>query len=78
MAETNKPENPPAFPMSVYKAYGNNPGMALRDYFARGAMEGLLSNPNGISGVKHAANPDEFIAWKSYKLADEMLKARSK
>jgi hypothetical protein len=48
-----------------------NFGMLLRDYFAAKAMQGLLSNRNAEAAI------DEF-ATKAYRMADAMLKARSK
>lgn len=62
----------PAFPQtydSWYRSNDNLPvptGMSLRDYFAAKALEGLCSN--GEVGLGTAI--------ESYKLADEMLKAR--
>lgn len=45
-------------------------GMKLRDYFAAQALAGILSNPeNTISSPGAVA--------KAYRIADEMLKARS-
>ena len=50
-------------------------GMDLRDYFAGMAMQGLLSSPS-------SADDDLFLyehyANGSYKMADAMMKARSK
>ena len=72
----------PAFPThDVYEHCGfdgnsgphvqqtTNTGMALRDYFAAKALQGLLAN----SEVQ--ATHAEFAA-ESYKMADAMLKAR--
>ena len=67
-----------AFPASGHpgKQHLSQEGMALRDYFAAKAMQGLLSNdqckPFGMS----ASETD--IAERSYLMADEMLRAREK
>lgn len=68
--------NPPAFPTMEH---GFNKqgiptvltyeGMALRDYFAAKAMQGILSNSNRAT---------LGVAEKSYLIADQMLKARNK
>jgi hypothetical protein len=69
----------PAFPHTVeYKGAdcgGVVPhgGMTLRDYFAAKAMQGILADPNGNPSVDYAN-----IAKYAYRLADEMLKARTK
>ena len=61
--------NEPAFPtgtgVTPYKS-----GMTLRDYFAAKAMQGLVENANW------RGMPEDALAKESYKLADEMLKAR--
>ena len=46
-------------------------GMALRDYFAAQAMQGMLA-----SGNLPKTMPDADIAECSYNLADAMMKAR--
>ena len=48
-----------------------NRGMTLRDYFAAKAMQGMLAACTGWSD----ANQDR-LASTSYRMADEMLKAR--
>lgn len=69
-----KPDGGPAFPFPAY-TYSNgeiNPGeggMALRDYFAAKALQGLLADTN-IQGT-----PEEF-ATRAYALAGAMLDAR--
>lgn len=45
-------------------------GMTLRDYFAAKAMQGLVENANW------RGMPEDALAKESYKLANEMLKAR--
>jgi len=67
-----KPNNPPAFPMSAYKAYGNNPGMTLRDYFAAKALSGF-----DIS-IWRSAEETANVAKLAYKIADAMLEEREK
>ena len=68
--------NTPAFPTSNWQktapmASGYNEGMALRDYFAAKALQGMLA-----SGNLPKTMPDADIAECSYNLADAMLKAR--
>lgn len=46
-------------------------GMTLRDYFAAKAMQGVFTNPIPCSDDER-----RYIAEKSYKMADAMLKAR--
>jgi len=61
--------NESAFPtgtgVTPYKS-----GMTLRDYFAAKAMQGLVENANW------RGMPEDALAKESYKLANEMLKAR--
>ena len=62
-----------AFPWQVddgEKIKGNK-GMTLRDYFAAQAMQGMLAACTGWS-----ENAQERLAKCSYKMADEMMKAR--
>ena len=47
-------------------------GMTIRDYFAAKAMQAILSNPDT------PCRGFDTIANQSYRVADEMLKARSK
>lgn len=58
--------NPPAFPYTQ----GNMTytGMTLRDYFAAKAMQGIMHDVD----QPHC----DYIAQKSYQMADAMLKAR--
>ena len=53
-----------------------DPGMSLRDYFALGALNGLLS---AVSALRHKG-PDpagpHSLAGAAYELADAMLVAR--
>jgi hypothetical protein len=65
----------PAFP--VQSTAQATYGMALRDYFAAKAMNGLLANidDRDMRFVK-GADPSAVIAQISYKMADAMLKAR--
>lgn len=65
-----------AFPVqSVYieDQDTNSRGMTLRDYFAAKAMQGMLSACTGWS-----ESDQERLAKCSYKMADEMMKARNK
>ncbi len=71
-----KPDGGPAFPeISGFRAkHGEaeqeiikcNPGMSLRDYFAAKAMAELIQQNENM----------EIAAKLSYRMADEMLKAR--
>lgn len=73
----------PAFPVKTFSVdtFGtpilsvDEQGMTLRDYFAAKAMQGLLSQPLS-DGAEWEENYLEIIATESYKMADEMLKAR--
>ena len=60
----------PAFPRTQWP---NETGMSLRDYFAAQAMQGMLSACTGWS-----ESDQERLAKCSYKMADEMMKARNK
>lgn len=60
----------PAFPRTQWP---NETGMSLRDYFAAQAMQGMLSACTGWS-----ESDQERLAKCSYKMADEMMKARDK
>jgi hypothetical protein len=51
-------------------SYEAQPGMALRDYFAAKAMQGLLANDSDPLF--------ERVAEWAYDIADEMLKERNK
>ena len=71
MEENKKPNNPPAFAAMSATQYSSNvqKGMALRDYFAAKAMQGIVIN-------KNMQISNDSIAKKSYELADAMLKQR--
>ena len=68
--ETKKPENPPAFPFTWVSNDGTcaESGMTLRDYFAAQVLPTVYNNSNG----------PEHIAQLCYKMADAILKERSK
>jgi hypothetical protein len=65
----------PAFPATQYangiSPTGHSVGISMRDYFAAKALEGYLVAPD--LGWDYAE-----VATASYKMADEMLKAREK
>lgn len=64
---TEKPENPPAFPVASDGVVAD--GITLRDYFAAQIIGGIAADPNiGPNENDHA----EF----AYRWADAMLKAR--
>lgn len=68
-----KDKNTPAFPFVAEDHTGMmiNMGISQRDYFAAKAMQGMLAACTGWSD----ANQDR-LASTSYRMADEMLKAR--
>ena len=65
----------PAFPTTQYanglSPTGHDNGMTLRDYFASQALQGAFTNPTPSSVYEL-----EYIAEKSYEMADAMMKAR--
>lgn len=62
-----------AFPVQDAYSMSTEQGMTLRDYFAAKAMQGMLSACTGWS-----ESDQERRAKCSYKMADEMMKARNK
>ena len=72
----SKPINHPAFPVAGYPgdtkspAVRPNSGMAIRDYFASAALQGLLLE-------NHEEKP-RVLAAASYTIADAMLEEREK
>lgn len=60
-----------AFPVQDAYSMSTERGMTLRDYFAAKAMQGMLSACTGWSEADQ-----ERLAKCSYKMADEMMKAR--
>ena len=66
--------NQPAFPLHNHgtQTLGMHfTGMTLLDYFAAKAMQGAFTNPIPSSDYEL-----EYIAEKSYRMADAMMKAR--
>ena len=64
--------NEPAFPNEGFNGWGEPfKGMTLRDYFAAKAMQGMLAACTGWSDAEQ-----QRLSKCSYKMADEMLKAR--
>jgi hypothetical protein len=63
----------PAFPAMHYDLADNEHGLTMRDYFAAKAMQPFLDQL-----VKQGWVSDdlETVAETSYRVADEMLKAR--
>lgn len=51
---------------------GGHVGMTLRDYFAAKALQGVLSQMQGMAG----GNDPNVFASDAYLIADAMLKAR--
>jgi hypothetical protein len=66
----------PAFPST--HPHGQDEGMTLRDYFAAKAMQIMWdAYDKGYCGLNNNDAPNgEIIALASYKMADDMLKAR--
>ena len=65
----------PAFPTGTG---GNTPysnGMTLRDYFAAKAMQALITGPDVVDD-HYEDDTNEYVAVRSYFIADAMLKAR--
>jgi hypothetical protein len=59
----------PAFPSTFDNGWGEpEKGMALRDYFAAKAIQGLLASEVNA--------PINTFAKKAYEIADAMMKAR--
>lgn len=50
-------------------------GIALRDYFAAKAMQGMIASPRGTPDGKDAT--DQYYAKCAYIMADAMLKERN-
>ena len=65
----------PAFP-PFHDPNTHTYGMTLRDYFAAKAMQGMISANGDSNG--YLEYEEETVAANAYKLADAMLKARSK
>lgn len=80
MAE-DKPENPPAFPLSPGDVPHYESGMTLRDYFAGQALIGLLSTFTVKDVVEMEGQMETLrlgISIDAYQYADAMLKERAK
>jgi hypothetical protein len=79
--ETKIEDGGTAFPLTepVYRdgerAYGQSPGMSLRDYLAAKAMEGVLAGRRTSGAPTFAAEDD---AEYCYRVADAMLAARKR
>lgn len=75
--ETNKPNNPMAFPVCTEKVYET--GLTMRDYFAAKAMQAMISNPNILRPNPNSGNVDNQLkdfTSVCYEYADAMLKTR--
>jgi hypothetical protein len=66
-------KNKLAFPIQDAYSMSTEQGMTLRDYFAAKAMQGMFASGNLPQSVQ-----DDELAFAAYKMADEMLKARTK
>jgi len=84
-------KNQPAFPRPASAAHAHGmhspqEGMALRDYFAAKALQGILTNGGWVSMYVEAVSKDgplenmsmvaELLSDDAYTFADAMLKAR--
>lgn len=69
---TDKPENPPAFPVRGAIGY-NKDGLTMRDYFAAAALPSLCAEEMEKEGGSFDAKK---VAEDCYIIADAMLKAR--
>lgn len=70
-----------AFPVPNDANVNHQEDMALRDYFAAKALQGLCANPsvfarNGMSGWGLVNCTDKQLLQYTYMLADEALQAR--
>lgn len=76
---TDKPENPPAFPVPDSNRYSASLGMDLRDYFAAKAMAAFMGN-DSVPQYTHedGSTAAQTIAETAYFMADAMLAERSK
>lgn len=62
----------PAFPNAI----DNSGGISVRDYFAAKAMNALIIDKDELGILLHKGA--EWISEEAYRLADAMLKARTK
>lgn len=72
----SKDNGGPAFPVSGSEHNYPIEGMTLRDYFAAKAMQGIMANQSMIDDA--SSSSFDWVASKSYSMADAMLKARDK
>lgn len=73
---TDKPENPPAFPLPDAAAYQYG-GMTLRDYFAGKALPSVM-HLCARDTLAPAESITQSFARKAYEIADAMLAERVK
>ena len=89
MAIVNKPDNGgPAFPRPMSVGPGGlwqlaNEGMFLRDNFAGLAMQGFVSHPENLTGIRELADnagitAPEMLARSAYGIADAMIAERNR
>lgn len=69
---TDKPENPPAFPVPSI-----SDGMTLRDWFAGQALAGLLGG-HGHVFIANGNSPRNGCVRMAFEYADLMLAERAK
>ena len=75
--EMSKETGGPAFPMPASEWNGADSGMTLRDHFAGLALQGMITT-SGAPALNGFDGFEGYMAKAAYKLADEMLKYRSK
>ena len=59
-----------------YSGHASPAGLTLRDYFAAAALTGICGNSSRGASTCDESQESALPAW-SYRIADEMLKARS-
>lgn len=75
----------PAFPQGkgLGDAWIFNGGMTMRDFFAAKVIQGMVANDEmvmrfGLDAEAEMIEPDVLMATAAYRMADAMLKERSK
>lgn len=81
-----QPENPSAFPVNTANdlnpgAYGAEPGMTLRDWFAGQAIGAVIRQCAGDAAFGYpqgVESMEQLFAGKAFAIADAMLAERAK
>lgn len=82
----SQPENPSAFPVNTANeltpgAYGAEPGMDLRDWFASQAIGAVIRQCAGDAAFGYpdgVESMEQLFAGKAFAIADAMLAERAK